>query len=193
MKQEVIGRLAETRSIQAHLPVQSQNKIIVFEGPDNSGKTTIAKHVSEIADIPYYKNPRERMLKAKGEIGLVTKYAGLWFADFLQQVPISVIVDRHYISEWVYTLVEERERDEDLLREMDILFEKAGAYIIICTKQVYEGYTDELTPNNLLLPLAKMYQEFAHWSVNKRILYIDTTDQDLDTQCEKIKNFIQTR
>lgn len=165
----------------------------MFEGPDNSGKSTIAKQFSELSGLPYYKNPRERALKAAGKIGLVTRYAGLWFADFIQQVPVACILDRHYISEWAYTIVEQRERDEVLLRHIDTLFAKAGAFIIICTKKNYDGYTDELTPNHHLSPLAEVYKQFAAWSVNQRILYIDTTDENLDEQCEIIRQFIQAR
>jgi thymidylate kinase len=198
MREERTGVLIEQISSQPFLQItnndtEEKGVIIVFEGPDNSGKSTIAKQLSELSGLPYYKNPRERSLKAAGEIGLVTRYAGLWFADFIQQVPVACILDRHYVSEWAYTIVEQRERDEILLRHIDTLFAKAGAFIIICTKKNYDGYTDELTPNSHLSPLAEVYKQFAAWSVNKRILYIDTTDENLDEQCEIIRQFIQAR
>lgn len=189
----VTGPLNEPRPFLQITKDEGQGLIILFEGPDNSGKSTIAKHLSELSGIPYYKNPRERALKANGEIGFVTRYAGVWFADFIQQIPVACILDRHYVSEWAYTLVEQRYREEEILRDIDMLFEKAGAFIIICTKANYDGYTDELTPNHHLSPLAEVYKQFADWSLNQRILYLDTTDQNLDDQCETIRKFIQAR
>jgi len=169
---------------------KEQGVMIIFEGPDNSGKSTIAKNYSELINIPYYKNPREREYKKSGEISLMSKYCMVWLADFIQQVPVSVILDRHYPSEWVYSQVEKREHNERLLREVDTLFAKRGAKIIICMKDSYEGYTDETTHASAIPQLVEMYKSFAEWTYTDTLI-LNTTNENLHEQLAKIDWFVR--
>lgn len=187
------GELILSQTMPQTMSIEEGNIVIVFEGPDKSGKSTIAQHFAERYNFNYYKNPRERQQKLAGEIRYVAKYAGLWYADYIRQVPQRVIIDRHYISEWVYSHVEQRERDDAVLREIDKAFASIGAFIIICYRDDYTSFIDETTPTTMLPQLAEAYKLFPHWSQVKNILFLNTTNELLDEQCEKIKAFIEER
>ncbi|SRR6266704_596315 len=167
--------------------------VILFEGMDMTGKSTIAKEYGRKHSIDYFKNPNEHFQVAKGETRQVTKYAGVFFAEFIKQVKINAIIDRHYPSEWVYSQVLKREHDEEILKYIDICFEEANVKIIIChSSLVHVSYKAEqhgLIDINSMMKINSFYKSFAHWT-NCDTLLLDTSAQDLETQITTIEAFI---
>lgn len=170
-----------------------KSRIIIFEGVDKSGKSSIAKSLSPLLNIPYYKNSRERNQKRRGETKLMTQYAVPYLLDFLEQVPSDFIMDRNWPSEWCYGQVENRDIDIEQIRQVDDWFANAfDTALIICYKTKYyeADFADEMTKFERVPALVQKYHEFIQWTSVKNVLPLDTTNADLDAQLEKISNFL---
>jgi thymidylate kinase len=168
-----------------------KSKIILFEGPDQSGKSTIAKALSTLIDIPYYKNSMERNQKRRGQTKLMTEFAVPYLFNFLEQVPSACIMDRNYPSEFCYGQVEERDIDLDQIRLLDDWFtEFFDSCIIVCYKTQYPDFHDETTPVHHLDALVQKYQEFVRWTHCPRVLLLDTTSGDQEQQLKTILEFL---
>ncbi|HTJ49422.1 MAG TPA: hypothetical protein VL443_08230 [Cyclobacteriaceae bacterium] len=167
--------------------------IIVFEGPDGSGKSTIAKALSEEIKYPYFKNPREHQQMLEGELNVLTRYAGMYFANLIQVVPMDVIIDRHYMSEWVYAQVLKRPFDMTVMREIDDLFEKAGVILVLCMKNDYSKIVDKdnLIKAEIIPEIAEKYIGFLKWTSLSRVVFLNTTDENTDKAVQKIKQCIE--
>lgn len=75
--------------------------LIIFEGPDGCGKTTIGKLVSHELGIPIYRQPRPDI---QGEANWhdIYKDRQLNFVALQSIVPMDLILDRWHVSEMVY-------------------------------------------------------------------------------------------
>ena len=170
-------------------PVRS--KIIMFEGPDSSGKSSIAKALSKHLNIPYYKNSMERNQKRKGQTKIMTEFAVPYLFNFLEQVQSEFIMDRNYPSEFCYGQVEKRDIDLEMIRILDDWFSTAfDSCIIICYKSKYENFEDETTPQENLNALIEKYKEFSNWTHCEHVLFLDTTDANLNNQINRILEFL---
>src|SRR5579859_724747 len=166
--------------------------IVIVEGPDNSGKTTLARALSARINVPYYKYPKRPFSDIQAfDTKLVTRYVDRWLVDFLAHVPQSLILDRSYPTEWVYGEVFQREIDLDDLVYVDQGFALLDAHIVLCTKQSYVSYTDDLIASEALPALVEQYHQFQTWTRVQRILALDTTNENLEEQLEAICAFIK--
>jgi hypothetical protein len=145
-------------------------EVYIFEGPDMTGKTNIAKAFASQMRIPYYKNTRDASAFSKGStreefvLGM-SKWADPYLIDFLQQTGYGTILDRNYPSEWVYSRCFNRETNDELTMNLDDGFSKLGATIILCRRRSYEGITDDIFPDQIkeeqLQKLDKLYEDFS--------------------------------
>jgi len=107
--------------------------IIILEGNDNTGKTTIGKILSQKLTIPYYhQTPEELKLKDLNsqEISLwaAAKFKTLVDLPLLNQ--IDLILDRFYLSEEVYSKVLKRKKLIDFYEIEDKLM-NADVFLIL--------------------------------------------------------------
>jgi deoxyadenosine/deoxycytidine kinase len=88
-------------------------QVIIFEGVDRCGKTNIAKALSNRIDVPYFKNQDEHkyFLSKPGYFADAARYVDTYFASYLEASRASVILDRAWPSEWVYSQVLNRPTD----------------------------------------------------------------------------------
>ncbi len=173
--------------------MHNKSKLIIFEGVDRSGKTSIAKELAKILEIPYYKNSSERNQKRRGETKLMTQYAVPYLFDFLEQVPSDFIMDRNWPSEWCYGQVEKRDIDLEQIRLVDDWAANAfDTALIICYKTKYDekNFIDEMTKFERVPQLVQKYHEFIKWTHVQNVLPLDTTAFDLDAQIGTILQFL---
>lgn len=162
-------------------------RIIVFEGCDRVGKTNIAKALSHATGIPTFKATSEHdaylsSKVSKRELFLnQLRYADPRVCDLLRQTRQSVIVDRSWPSEYVYSRVMKRETDAMMLEHIDEEWSKLGAEVIVCYRTSYDGIVDDIDPNidaPVLRELTDRYFEFAEWSKCK-VHKLNVDDEDL--------------
>ena len=170
--------------------------IVIFEGCDKSGKTTIAKELSNRLFIPYFKKPNEHDIFSGNyipEYSLI--YETRKFLEFYESEVIKdVIIDRDYISEYVYGQIYRSKIYNELnintyITEYDKRYYKNGCVIVYCYKNNYKNFTDEFIKENEIDIIKNKYEEFFNCSVNN-ILFLNTEDENLHNQCNEINNYI---
>lgn len=153
--------------------------ILLFEGTDGAGKSTTIKLLSRKLNIPYYKGqgPTDVHMSMKDRAIVELNQ----MSDFLAQTGFSVIIDRNYLSEWVYGSIFHREIDELHLREIDKTYSKIGAINIILTasdetlKKRYEDRGDKLMDLPGITMVRDKYGDLSE-NIKTPSIIVDTSD-----------------
>jgi len=165
-------------------------KILFFEGVDKTGKSSIAKRLSEIISTPYFKNTTEKLFFTDKTI---TKYRWLdqlYLYEFLKQTGYSAIIDRGFVSDLVYTKIFRKKNKETIekLIIIDKLFASIGAKIIYCYK-TKNTFVDDVIDIDKYSSLSNEYDRFLKLSFCE-ILRLDTTDEKINEQIKRIVKWI---
>lgn len=168
--------------------------VIIFEGCDKVGKTEMAKELSKRLQIPYFKNKNEWSAFENDKDYFVNalKYADPFFFSFLNDTKTSVILDRSYPSEWVYSRVYSRKTDENMLRSIDDYVSiNIQAKIIVPYRTSYVGMRDNVHDINSekLQELSDLYKDFCAWTSCKTLRFcIDS--EDIEYEMKSIIEFL---
>ena len=176
----------------------SSQRIIFMVGPDMSGKTQIAKELSRRIGVPYFKASSEHASflskDAKNDLFIdQLRHADPRVYDLLKQTGHSVIFDRGFPCEWVYSHVFIRETDQPFLLHMDKQWASLGAKIIFCHRSSYKGIIDDLDPNINEYKLKKIdivYRTFLEKVTSCDYLMLNVDDEDLDREVSEIVAFL---
>ena len=174
----------------------NNQKIIIFDGPDQCGKTEIAKKLSSVIGVPYFKNENERQgfKDDKDYFVNMTKYSDPFFISYLKQSSANIILDRSYPSEYVYCKAFNRATDWDTLKWIDEQYANLGALIIICHRTNYT-LADDLCPNRLnvnkIAELDKHYKDFAQNYTKCNIKLLNVDDENLSREVYEILDYIK--
>lgn len=172
-------------------------RVIFLCGPDMCGKTQIAKRLSDELCVPYFKASSEHSVYLDNKTQFVNqlRYADPRVADLLQQTGHSVIFDRGYPCEWVYSSVFKRQTDLEALRLLDEAYAAMNALIVICVRSTYDNIVDDLDPNidsQKLEEISSAYMRFATWTkCDTLILNVD--DENLEREVVAIILRLATR
>ena len=164
--------------------------LIIFEGPDGCGKTNIAEEVGKRLGVGVYKSGKEHDIfhEPEGQY-LSLKWANYEMIKLLETTKSSVIFDRFFPSEWVYSQVFNRKSDLDLVTKYDEWWSSLGGIIIWLDKHEMD-VEDELIPSSKYNEIRTKYFEYMK-NTKCRLLYLDTSDHDLYTQVNTICEFIK--
>lgn len=101
--------------------------IVLIDGPDGTGKTTVAKRISETLEIPYVKMPNmvEYFNKNSAE-----EFSKLFNETIVQFADCSFVLDRGFTSSLVYSHVYKRDFD---LSYIDKIHKELNPLVIILT------------------------------------------------------------
>ena len=166
--------------------------VIVIDGPDGCGKTHIGKELARITGIPYFKNVDEHkyFLKDPSYFIHAIRYVDTFFTSYLEASGASVILDRSFPSEWVYSRVLGRKTDMDVLRELDERHARLGTKIIIPYRTDYTKVQDDYdVVNKNIRQLHDTYMEFARWTKCSHML-LNVDDEDLRREVSDIQDFM---
>lgn len=152
--------------------MMNNQKILLLEGADGTGKTTLAKLLSSELNIPYFKRNNEDFKTSSEESYFVNnnkeflnslRFDQTYITQFLKQTGYSVIIDRAWPSEYVYSQVFSRPTDLTLLTELDDLYARLNAKIIItrCSKPFRQ---DKLVNNEYFKQITHAYDLFVEWT-----------------------------
>ena len=175
--------------------------VIIFDGPDMCGKTEMAHELSDVLStitnpIPYFKNESEWDFfeKDPGYFKNALKYGDTFFYSYLKQTNASVILDRSYPSEWVYSKIFMRMSDIQSMEKIDQLASDIGVKIIIPYRTSYEGLVDQfasITPD-MLKKIEQKYFEFSEWTSCDTLL-LNVDNEDLEEEMFEIVKFINNK
>ena len=169
-----------------------KQKVIIFDGPDRCGKTNMARELSRRINVPYFKNKDEHkyFLKDPSYFLNAIRYVDTYFTSYLETSGSSVILDRAWPSEWIYSKVFDRTTDLEVLRELDERHSKLGTKIVIPLRKDYSRVRDEYESiNKNLTKIHDLYLKFCDWSFcESRVIYVD--DENLDREMKEIQEFL---
>ena len=173
--------------------MKKRQHVIIFDGPDMCGKTEMASELSRLLKVPYFKNENEWEFfeKDPNYFRNALAYGDTFFYSYLQQTNASVILDRSYPSEWVYSKVFFRVTNKDALKSVDTMASQVGVKIIIPYRTSYAGIEDQfssITPERLV-SIDKLYKEFASWTACD-VLLLNVDSEDLNDEIFEILKFI---
>jgi thymidylate kinase len=174
--------------------MNNMHTVVIFEGCDKVGKTEMARELSKRTEIPYFKNKSEWKAFSSDPDYFVKalRYGDPYFYTFLRDTKTSVILDRSYPSEWVYSRVYDRKTDNDALSHIDFLAASFGVKIIIPYRTSYSGLKDDI--HNIgeyhLQKLSDTYEEFAKWT-KCDVLRFCIDSENLEWEMETIRKFLK--
>lgn len=165
--------------------LNNKQTIIIFEGHDGSGKSNIAEALSKKLEIPIFKSNKEKIRWHDHAISLMYTVDGI--TELLEQTKYSIIFDRWHVSEYAYSKVFGRFTSIEKIFDIDKRLSKLNTLIIHCFKNEEAFKTDEhdIVKTNQYNEIIYNYRYFLEKS-RCQILNINTTDEDLDKQIEKI-------
>jgi len=175
--------------------MNSRQNIIIFEGPDGCGKTNIAHALSQHSGVPYFKNESEWEFFENDPSYFVNAltYGDPYFLSYLEQTQASVIVDRWYPSEWVYSRVFNRKTNHEALSSIDKRAAALGSRIIIPFRTDYSGVVDQfesIITTGTLKRIHESYKEFAEWTACSTY-FLNVDDEDLNRELQEITAFLR--
>lgn len=171
-------------------------QVIIFCGPDRCGKTTIAKELSLRTGIPYFKASSERDSFVNNQSKFINDlvYVDPRVADLLAQLKASIIMDRGFPCEWVYSRFFSRPTHDKALKNVDELFSRLNASIIMCTRKNFSGIWDDQNSSigpKALATLSALYETFLGSVTKCRHFELYVDDCDIERQLRDINEFIQ--
>ena len=169
------------------MDARAHQKIIILTGHDCSGKTTIAKELSRSIHVPYFQNTLTKEYLKKGREYLVNamRFDQDYILQFLEQTGYSVIFDRAYESEWVYSRVMNYITDERKIWDIDRKFAVMNAHMVICHKDLRNYQDDTFSVEDGGYRARDYYFDF-HKLTLCRSLLLNTDDENLDKQITTI-------
>lgn len=168
-----------------------KQRLIVFDGPDRTGKTEMAKELARRSGVPYFKNHLETPNFDDPDYYVrCCEFVESFFLPYLAQTGASLIQDRSYPSEWVYSRAFARRRDDELVRRIDSESARLGTRIIIPHRSSYDGIEDDITSiGPKLQQIHDLYAEFADWTLCET-LWLDVDDEDLEREMREVAAFM---
>ena len=174
--------------------MHNQQTVVIFEGCDKVGKTEMARELARRLNVPYFKNTSEWGAFGSDTAYFVNalRYGDPYFYSFLRDTKTSVILDRTYPSEWVYSRVYGRQTDHSALLHIDTLAASLGAKIIIPFRSSYSGMKDDVhdIDEKHLQLLSDTYKEFADWTRCETLRFC-VDSEDLEWEMETIQKFLK--
>lgn len=200
-RQKIIASNARRKGIKFYAGTRvrkfnqvTNQTILLCGGPDRCGKSNILTELERITGIPKFKasNEHQNFLSLQGRFILELRYADFRMVDLLYQTGLSILVDRAYMCEWVYSQFFNRETDMMALRKIDNMYAKMDAKIVICTRKSFAGIKDDLDSRLDEIALQKisdLYLDFIKWTKCKTcMLYVD--DEDLYREVNEVLQFM---
>ena len=110
-----------------------------------------------------------------------------------ESIGTGVVFDRNYITEAVYSAAFKRQTHQEIIKDTHVEYCEMGAVCIYCFKTEYSEYSD---PHINIENISKIKKAYYDWFVitnhhGMPVLFLDTTDENLENQLEKIDKFIQ--
>ena len=170
--------------------VSSKQKLVILTGPDMCGKTNIIEELQRRTGIPTFKArvQREFFTGDRSNFLPFLRYGETTVLDMVEQTGQSVLFDRLWPCEWVYSRCFGRDTDHDVLRRLDARYAALDALIVVCHRSSYVGIVDNDDPSvkqATLELLDVLYRDFAA-QAQTRVEFLNVDDEDLEREVTQI-------
>ena len=163
-----------------------QQTIIIFEGIDMCGKSTIAKALSLKLEIPIFKM---NLPKHFWDFLIHQRYATEAITQMFEQTGQSAILDRSFLSDYMYSCLFNRPYDKATHVLTDERFAKMNALVVYCYKD--EESFQEDTEDADFITMNDYKKMMIHYDLvldetNCRHIRLNTSDENLEEQLKTI-------
>ncbi len=169
----------------------SKQNVIILVGTEKSGKTNIAAALSVRLNIPIFKAQVQKkfFMGDRSQFLPFLRFGETTLADFLEQTGTSVILDRNFPCEIVYSEYFNRPTDHDVVRQLDEAYARMNALVVLCTRmQGYVGRVDEDDPTlkeDQITAIDRLYKLRVP-ELKTRHIVLDTSDENLEREIAEI-------
>lgn len=173
--------------------VSRKQRVIIYDSVDKVGKTEMAMELSRRIGVPYFKNAAEHthFLNNPGYFRDAVRYVDTYFTAYLETTGASVILDRAWPAEWVYSRALGRPTDDRVLEELDRRHAALGTRIVIPYRNDYSKCVDDYEViNKNFQRISDLYEEFALWSKCKCLL-LNVDDEDIEREMKETLEFLE--
>lgn len=142
--------------------------LIIFEGFEKAGKTTLAKKIKEKYNFLYFKPTKQINSGLNLERSIM--YDWRFLLDLIHQNDFNLIIDRSFISQYVYSMVL---RLNNILKEYNsfdlynqLFYEycekinNIKSLVVYCTRENYQNVVDENVDININKNINEGYNDF---------------------------------
>lgn len=153
----------------------------------------MAQELSKRIGVPYFKNQDEHryFLSDPSYFMHAARYVDTYFAAYLKATDVSIILDRAWPSEWVYSQALGRPTDMGILRELDERHSALGTRIIIPYRTDYSKCVDDYDAvNQNIQKISDLYQEFFKWTKCEALL-LQVDHEDLELEMKETMTFLE--
>jgi thymidylate kinase len=172
--------------------------VVAFAGPDMCGKTQMVKALSDTLNVPAYKAASEHadFIRTPERFIQNLRFADTRMFDMLKQCKYSMILDRCWACEFVYSKALNRQTDEETLKKVDEMAAGVGTKVIIARRSSYEGISDDLDPKRLngsmLKKIDDLYVEFSKWT-KCETLFLNVDDENLSREINEVLFWLNSK
>lgn len=175
----------------------AKQQLVILVGPDRVGKTNIINELSYRTGIPTFKAKvqREFFVGNRDNFLPFLRYGETTILDMVEQTGQSVLFDRLWPCEYVYSRCFGRATDDDVVKKLDERYAALDALIVVCHRESYEGIEDDDDPSikrETLEKLDALYREFA-LQAKTRCEFLKVDDEDLNREVEQIITWMRGR
>lgn len=158
---------------------------LIVEGPDRSGKTTIAKALAKELNHQYFRINKGKNYFTKKDFYQQALTESNLLLQLIQQTKQNLIIDRSIPSEFVFSKVFNRDTDLVSIIDQDRALAEEGVILLYCYKDYYK-IDDDLVDMNRVEEIKKRYEDYLKISHMRKII-LNTTDENLLRQLSFIK------
>jgi len=166
--------------------------IIIIEGIDKSGKTTIAKELCKKYNLFYVKNPLPNNYYFGNDKNIIPFVEFSYLNMILHNTDLdNIVLDRWFISQFAYSKVYKDKRiDENYFWKLEkILSERNTIGFYIYKNYDRNDFKDKFVKFDKLNKLHKAYLNYLD-KANIRFYTVNSTDQNLKKQIQFIGDTI---
>lgn len=174
----------------------NRQRIIILEGHDRAGKTTICNALKRATGYQLFKNNSQLNRFASKAFHDTIFIEAEYVTQMLRQCEFAgggIIFDRSIPSEYVYSAVYGRSSDGSLIDHYDDVLATLGADIIYCYKDLNDQFkakfADEVVDFSVLANIQEAYERYLS-STRCRYLKLNTSDENLTRQLGEICAFL---
>lgn len=136
--------------------------IIIVEGADGLGKTTLCRALSDALDYPIYK-PVATPLRGQSVVESQAEDRGAWGVTLALDDP-DIIFDRAFPSEYAYGRAFERDFDERQVAKLDHLVALRPHVAFHIVSNIWDSSrVSDMGPGEWYR-VAEAYADYRHWS-----------------------------
>jgi thymidylate kinase len=172
--------------------------VIIIEGPDRSGKTTVAELVANhFGTEVFMTNSRECFADLKNDSSNLAKF-NYYIAKFIENLQASdslgkpIIIYRSFLSEMVYASLFTRKTHNQANNSTDDCFNLMNATVYLLQNKKALTYGDDFLSDSEVRRSIRLFDKYKSY-VKTELIEIDTYDREVTAYVQEIINHVKTK